>query len=95
MHLYCGDCGPGIRHQLKLNLKEGRYFRSGKCNDDSVFLNVVNRFENVDCEECEVGSSTSICSNSRRKLSVDPRSELAFEETRKSRLDRADSTVGG
>lgn len=67
--------------------------------EDRVFVNVVNRFEKLDREDdaSADGSSTSICSNSLRRLSVDSRSELPFDEGRKSRLelDRTDSTVGG
>lgn len=76
-------------------LKVGMYFRSGRFIDESVRLKFVNRFEKSDRDdEAAGGSSTSISSSSLRSCSVDPRAELPFSE-RKSRLDLADSTVGG
>jgi hypothetical protein len=62
----------------------------------------VIRFENIwpNCERCAAvvstsGSITSICSISRRRPSVEFRAEFSPDEGRKSKLDLADSTVGG
>jgi hypothetical protein len=82
------------------HLIEGMYWRSeGKLSKEKEFVKLVIRFENryVRSDLCEplslFGSSTSICCISCRRESIDALSRPSRDG--KSRLDRADSTVGG
>src|SRR5204862_4881592 len=82
------------------HLMEGMYRRSeGNVREEKEFVKFVIRFENryVRSERCEplslLGSSTSICCISCRRLSTESLSKPSSDG--RSRLERADSTVGG
>ena len=78
----------------------GMYWRrEGSVSEEKEFVKLVIRFENryVRSERCEplslFGSSTSICCISCRRLSTESLSKPSSDG--RSRLERADSTVGG